>query len=268
MFDIASKLGLDLTPYLDFDKYQVNEILNGMVSQIDYKIYAKPEISAWQMEALRKCLELGYDVNVDESWIQLRKKYLSRDILVAKRRERDLWVKRGVVVGINLNNYSLWQLRCIWWGVKLGLDIAPLLNPQLGSAKSVLLLENMIDCIHNTDVDYTKYHIDTLRLMRKVALDGDDPNYLRIAHIQPSKANILYEGRKHGIDMVPYFEDFDSCQMDMILYGLINDLDISKYTYKNYESRKMQAIITFLEKGIDTSWVDESTPWFDSRFRG
>lgn len=66
ILDVISKEGVQaLDPYMkDFTAAQLGEIALGMVENVDYTVYAKPELEVRQMRAIRMGLREGMDMTV------------------------------------------------------------------------------------------------------------------------------------------------------------------------------------------------------------
>lgn len=265
MKKFASKLGYDLSDYDGYNTAQLREILNGMISMVDYNYYADINIPAYMMKAIRKCLEVNANPENYKNWIDLRRLYKSRDINYTKYREKMLWEAKGVKFSCNYVRFNIWQLRFIWIGKSLGLDTSPLEDFRLGPEKAKLILLDLIDNIKLADVDYLKFSADQLDIIDKVIREGKDPSIFYARDYPASKMCVLKDALNQGIDLSEYANDYDSCQMEQILYGKLHNLDLSKYCYSNYSARKMQSIIKAMEAGSDISYVDENTYWFDIR---
>lgn len=263
MYKLARKLGFDLSEYQGYEYNQLKEILHGMISQVDYTVYAKPGINYYQMNAIRKCLELDFPVTSSDKWVSLRNLYKSRSVNYTKYREKLIWEKNGIKLGFNYVKYSIWQLRCIWFCKKLNIDYTPLLDCNLGSEKAVMIFLDLIDGIYCSKLDYSKYTVGQLKIIRELLKDNKDITFICDPRITSSKMDILVNGRNSGYDLTPYVMEYDSCQLEQILNGLKADIPLKIFCKPKYDARKMQQIIKEVVAGNDVSWVDDDTYWFD-----
>ena len=263
MYDLARKLGFDLSEYEGYEYKQLKEILHGMISQVDYKIYAKPDVPYYQMNAVRKCLELDLQVTADDNWISLRNLYISRSANYTKYREKLLWEKNGITFNFNYVHYSIWQLRCIWFCKKLGITYVPLLDVKLGSERAVMLFLDLLDNLYQPGINYSRYSVEQLKIIRKLLRDNKDAAFICDPHITPSKMDVLVAGKESGYDLTPYVMEYDSCQLDQILRGFKLGIPFELFGKPNYDARKMQYIINEVVSGNDVTWVDDSTYWFN-----
>lgn len=64
---------------------------------------------------------------------------------------------------------------------------------------------------------------------------------------------IIAEALENKVNILPYVEGFSSAQLSQIMYGLINNVDVSIYAEKYFDEDKMRQIRLGLESGVDVS---------------
>ena len=65
--------------------------------------------------------------------------------------------------------------------------------------------------------------------------------------------SIIAEALENKVNILPFVEGFSSAQLSQIMYGLINNVDVSIYAEKHFNEDKMREIRLGLESGVDVS---------------
>lgn len=107
-----------------FTKEQIKQLKLGKEAGVHYKIYANPDLSAKQMEMLRKALENGAGPMIKMI------AFPEYDEKVMGRYAADIVMKRDIRPYLN-PRYSVDQVNCLSTAYLLGIDIGNLTDPNL-----------------------------------------------------------------------------------------------------------------------------------------
>ena len=112
-----------------------DEIMLGIINNVDVSVYAKPEYSIAQMRHLRLGLEAGLDVSV----------YANPEYAWEQMREIRLGLEKGLDVSVyakpEYNGYQMYEIRI---GLEAGLDVSVYTNPEYNWEKMEEIRQNLL----------------------------------------------------------------------------------------------------------------------------
>jgi len=254
---------------MEFNYYQIAEILLGNMEGIDTSNYTDPKISYQEMQKIR--LRLVEDKKIKDSWYenfglkQINGKWMSvRNIKPCPISEGNcdkgiqilLGLKKGLDVSIYAKpEFSGLQMQEIRLGLEKGLDVSIYAKPEYSHHQMDKILFGLE---RGLDVSiYAKPEFDCCQMNQIICflVRGFDINKYLDAGITSS--DMLYEagrGLNEGIDLFDYAKQLnDSTQLYEILMGIRKGIDVSVYAKPEFSTDQMCQIRIGLERGLDVS---------------
>lgn len=214
----ASENGINLLDYAkDFSVHQLEALLEGAKHKIDYKMYANRKYSHTQMLTIAQGLLLNLDVS----------HYLDPRFETNQMRV----ILKGLIHDVDVSifaklKYSDAQMHVICKELIDGHDVSKLANHKYSAAMMLNLNEILVykgfDLFKYADAGYTLSQIEQLEhgLRRKVPLD-------------------LFESK-----------DFDHLQMNQIIRGYGEGIDVTQYVSPDISWQEMKRIREKLRKEV------------------
>lgn len=236
-----------------FNRAQLSEIRTGLNRNIDV-YYADPSIKSDKMKVLRHASENG--INLLE--------YV-KDFSVQQLEALLEGAKHNINYHIYANRkYSHTQMLTIAQGLLLNLDVSHYLDPRFETNQMRVILKGLI---HDVDVSIfakLKYSDAQMHVICKELIDGHDVS--RLANHKYSAAMMLNLNEilvYKGFDLFKYADaGYTLSQIEAIEHGLQTKVPLELYESKEFDHLQMDQIIRGYGNGIDvTQYASPDISW-------
>lgn len=236
-----------------FNRAQLSEIRTGLNRNIDV-YYADPSIKSDKMKVLRHASENG--INLLE---------YAKDFSVHQLEALLEGAKHKIDYHIYANRkYSHTQMLTIAQGLLLNLDVSVYLDPRFETNQMRVILKGLI---HDVDVSIfakLKYSDAQMHVICKELIDGHDVS--KLANHKYSAAMMLNLNEilvYNGFDLFKYADaGYTLSQIEQIDHGLQIKAPIELYESKDFDHLQMNQIIRGYGEGIDvTQYASPDISW-------
>lgn len=199
-----------------YDEEQIKFIIKGLQQGYDVSTYADKALTGGQMLVIYEGLAEGIDVTI-----------------------------------YNKPEYSMEQMNVILGGLTAGIDVTAILNPNLDYRQMWELREAIkkgvdISLIAREDFAPSKIH-----LLGEALANG----YTGLEKLLPytwKQLEPIMRGIKHNVNILDYITvEYDCDQINELVEGLLQGLDISLYCNKYISFSKMNVFRRLQTKGVD-----------------
>lgn len=227
-----------------FNRAQLSEIRTGLNRNIDV-YYADPSIKSDKMKVLRHASENG--INLLE---------YAKDFSVQQLEALLEGAKHNINYHIYANRkYSHAQMLTIAQGLLLNLDVSHYLDPRFETNQMRVILKGLI---HDVDVSIfakLKYSDAQMYVICKELIDGHDVS--RLANHKYSAAMMLNLNEilvYKGFDLFKYADaGYALSQIEQIEHGLRHKVPLGLFESKDFDHLQMNQIIRGYGEGIDVA---------------
>lgn len=236
-----------------FNRAQLSEIRTGLNRNIDV-YYADPSIKSDKMKVLRHASE--NDINLLE---------YAKDFSVHQLEALLEGAKHNVDYTVYANRkYSHTQMLTIAQGLLLNLDVSHYLDPRFETNQMRVILKGLI---HDVDVSIfakLKYSDAQMHVICKELIDGHDVS--KLANHKYSAAMMLNLNEiliYKGFDLFKYADEgYTLSQIEAIEHGLRNKVPLELFESKDFDHLQMNQIIRGYGEGIDvTQYASPDVSW-------
>lgn len=236
-----------------FNRAQLSEIRTGLNRNIDV-YYADPSIKSDKMNVLRHASENG--INLLE---------YAKDFSVQQLEALLEGAKHNINYQIYANRkYSHTQMLTIAQGLLLNLDVSAYLDPRFETNQMRVILRGLI---HDVDVSIfakLKYSDAQMHVICKELIDGHDVS--KLANHKYSAAMMLNLNEilvYKGFDLSKYADaGYTLSQIEQIEHGLRRKVPLDLFESKDFDHLQMNQIIRGYGEGIDvTQYASPDISW-------
>lgn len=236
-----------------FNRAQLSEIRTGLNRNIDV-YYADPSIKSDKMNVLRHASENG--INLLE---------YAKDFSVLQLEALLEGAKHKIDYHIYANRkYSHTQMLTIAQGLLLNLDVSAYLDPRFETNQMRIILKGLI---HDVDVSIfakLKYSDAQMHVICKELIDGH--NVSKLANHKYSAAMVLNLNEilvYKGFDLFKYADaGYTLSQIEQIEHGLRHKVPLGLFESKDFDHLQMNQIIRGHGEGIDvTQYASPDISW-------
>ncbi len=236
-----------------FNRAQLSEIRTGLNRNIDV-YYADPSIKSDKMKVLRHASENG--INLLE---------YAKDFSVQQLEALLEGAKHNINYQIYANRkYSHTQMLTIAQGLLLNLDVSVYLDPRFETNQMRIILKGLI---HDVDVSIfakLKYSDAQMHVICKELIDGH--NVSKLANHKYSAAMMLNLNEilvYKGFDLFKYADaGYTLSQIEQIEHGLRHKVPLGLFESKDFDHLQMNQIIRGYGEGIDvTRYASPDVSW-------
>lgn len=236
-----------------FNRAQLSEIRTGLNRNIDV-YYADPSIKSDKMNVLRHASENG--INLLE---------YAKDFSVQQLEALLEGAKHKIDYHIYANRkYSHTQMLTIAQGLLLNLDVSRYLDPRFETNQMRVILRGLI---HDVDVSIfakLKYSDAQMHVICKELIDGHDVS--KLANHKYSAAMMLNLNEilvYKGFDLFKYADaGYTLSQIEQIEHGLRRKVPLDLFESKDFDHLQMNQIIRGYGEGIDvTQYASPDISW-------
>ena len=236
-----------------FNRAQLSEIRTGLNRNIDV-YYADPSIKSDKMNVLRHASENG--INLLE---------YAKDFSVQQLEALLEGAKHNINYQIYANRkYSHTQMLTIAQGLLLNLDVSAYLDPRFETNQMRVILRGLI---HDVDVSIfakLKYSDAQMHVICKELIDGHDVS--KLANHKYSAAMMLNLNEilvYKGFDLFKYADaGYTLSQIEQIEHGLRRKVPLDLFESKDFDHLQMNQIIRGYGEGIDvTQYASPDISW-------
>lgn len=236
-----------------FNRAQLSEIRAGLNRNIDV-YYADPSIKSDKMKVLRHASENG--INLLE---------YAKDFSVQQLEALLEGAKHNINYQMYTNRkYSHTQMLTIAQGLLLNLDVSVYLDPRFETNQMRVILKGLI---HDVDVSIfakLKYSDAQMHVICKELIDGHDVS--RLANHKYSAAMMLNLNEilvYKGFDLFKYADaGYTLSQIEQIEHGLRHKVPLGLFESKDFDHLQMNQIIRGYGEGIDvTQYASPDISW-------
>ena len=236
-----------------FNRAQLSEIRTGLNRNIDV-YYADPSIKSEKMKVLRHASENG--INLLEYAKDFSVQQLEALLEGAKHKiDYKLYANR---------KYSHTQMLTIAQGLLLNLDVSHYLDPRFETNQMRIILKGLI---HDVDVSIfakLKYSDTQMYVICKELIDGNDVSKLANHKYSAAMMRTLNEILVYkGFDLFKYADaGYTLSQIEQIEHGLQTKVPLELYESKDFDHLQMNQIIRGYGNGIDvTQYASSDISW-------
>lgn len=236
-----------------FNRAQLSEIRTGLNRNIDV-YYADPSIKSDKMKVLRHASENG--INLLE---------YAKDFSVQQLEALLEGAKHKIDYTMYANRkYSHTQMLTIAQGLLLNLDVSAYLDPRFETNQMRVILKGLV---HDVDVSIfakLKYSDTQMHVICKELIDGHDVS--KLANHKYSAAMMLNLNEilvYKGFDLFKYADaGYTLSQIEQIEHGLRNKVPLELFESKDFDHLQMNQIIRGYGEGIDvTQYASHDISW-------
>ena len=236
-----------------FNRAQLSEIRTGLNRNIDV-YYADPSIKSDKMKVLRHASENG--INLLE---------YAKDFSVQQLEALLEGAKHKIDYKMYANRkYSHTQMLTIAQGLLLNLDVSAYLDPRFETNQMRVILRGLI---HDVDVSIfakLKYSDAQMYVICKELIDGHDVS--KLANHKYSAAMMLNLNEilvYKGFDLFKYADaGYTLSQIEQIEHGLQRKVPLGLFESKDFDHLQMNQIIRGYGEGIDvTQYASPDISW-------
>lgn len=236
-----------------FNRAQLSEIRTGLNRNIDV-YYADPSIKSDKMKVLRHASENG--INLLEYAKDFSAQQLEALLEGAKHKiDYHIYANR---------KYSHTQMLTIAQGLLLNLDVSHYLDSRFETNQMRVILRGLM---HDVDVSIfakLKYSDGQMHVICKELIDGHDVS--KLANHKYSAAMMLNLNEilvYKGFDLFKYADEgYTLSQIEAIEHGLRNKVPLELYASKDFDHLQMNQIIRGHGEGIDvTQYASPDVSW-------
>lgn len=236
-----------------FNRAQLSEIRTGLNRNIDV-YYADPSIKSDKMKVLRHASENG--INLLE---------YAKDFSVQQLEALLEGAKHKIDYKMYANRkYSHTQMLTIAQGLLLNLDVSAYLDPRFETNQTRIILKGLI---HDVDVSIfakLKYSDAQMHVICKELIDGH--NVSKLANHKYSAAMMMNLNEiliYKGFDLFKYADEgYTLSQIEAIEHGLRNNVPLELFESKDFDHLQMNQIIRGYGEGIDvTQYASPDISW-------
>ena len=236
-----------------FNRAQLSEIRTGLNRNIDV-YYADPSIKSDKMNVLRHASENG--INLLE---------YAKDFSVQQLEALLEGAKHKIDYKMYANRkYSHTQMLTIAQGLLLNLDVSHYLDPRFETNQMRVILRGLI---HDVDVSIfakLKYSDAQMHVICKELIDGHDVS--KLANHKYSAAMMLNLNEilvYKGFDLFKYADaGYTLSQIEQIEHGLRRKVPLDLFESKDFDHLQMNQIIRGYGEGIDvTQYASPDISW-------
>lgn len=236
-----------------FNRAQLSEIRTGLNRNIDVS-YADPSIKSDKMKVLRHASENG--INLLE---------YAKDFSVQQLEALLEGAKHKIDYHIYANRkYSHTQMLTIAQGLLLNLDVSHYLDPRFETNQMRVILKGLI---HDVDVSIfakLKYSDTQMHVICKELIDGH--NVSKLANHKYSAAMMLNLNEilvYKGFDLFKYADaGYTLSQIEQLEHGLRRKVPLDLFESKDFDHLQMNQIIRGYGEGIDvTQYASPDISW-------
>lgn len=236
-----------------FNRAQLSEIRTGLNRNIDV-YYADPSIKSDKMKVLRHASENG--INLLE---------YAKDFSVQQLEALLEGAKHKIDYKMYANRkYSHTQMLTIAQGLLLNLDVSVYLDPRFETNQMRIILKGLI---HDVDVSIfakLKYSDAQMHVICKELIDGH--NVSKLANHKYSAAMMLNLNEilvYKGFDLFKYADaGYTLSQIEQIEHGLRRKVPLDLFESKDFDHLQMNQIIRGYGEGIDvTRYASPDISW-------
>lgn len=236
-----------------FNRAQLSEIRTGLNRNIDV-YYADPSITSDKMKVLRHSSENG--INLLE---------YAKDFSVQQLEALLEGAKHKIDYRVYANRkYSHTQMLTIAQGLLLNLDVSHYLDPRFETNQMRVILKGLI---HDVDVSIfakLKYSDAQMHVICKELIDGHDVS--KLANHKYSAAMMLNLNEilvYKGFDLFKYADaGYTLSQIEQLEHGLRRKVPLGLFESKDFDHLQMNQIIRGYGEGIDvTQYASPDVSW-------
>lgn len=236
-----------------FNRAQLSEIRTGLNRNIDV-YYADPSIKSDKMKVLRHASENG--VNLLE---------YAKDFSVQQLEALLEGAKHNIEYQIYANRkYSHTQMLTIAQGLLLNLDVSHYLDPRFDTNQMRVILRGLMHDVNVSIFAKLKFSDGQMHVICKELIDGHDVS--KLANHKYSAAMMLNLNEilvYKGFDLFKYADEgYTLSQIEQIERGLKNKVPLELFESKDFDHLQMNQIIRGHGDGIDvTQYASPDISW-------
>ena len=202
-----------------YTKEQIIQLNLGYTKGLNFKLYAKPALSARQMRLTREALEKGWDATYYAHRVYNRQTLAQIDAAIAKDIDLGPWLKRGL---------SAKRLEQVRLGLEQGLDVS--LYDKESSIEGMIRKRKLMSMgMKGTSYLDKGFSLEQLQVLRKAI--GAKVNVNKVAKLEYSAAEMrcITEALKRHLSIKPYTipGKFTDQQYDALRMCMKKGLDAS-----------------------------------------
>lgn len=227
----------------NFNEEQLYEIEQGIDSNVDVTVYAKPEFEADQMEQIRMGMEDKSDVSI----------YAKPEFDPEQMEIIRLGLEEGIDASIYANpQFDVEQMQQIKWGLEENLDVSVYADPKFNDEQMSQILTGLevgldVDIYAEPEFDWQQ-----MKQIREGLEKGLNVSHYADAIFDHYQMEEIRAGLEAKLDVTAYADPkYDANQMAQIAIGLDDKLDIHMYANPEFNASQMREIRLGLEQGID-----------------
>ncbi|MBO5071679.1 MAG: DUF1738 domain-containing protein [Eubacterium sp.] len=259
----------------EFSREQQEEIRLGQDYGLDVNIYARSELTANQMNEIRKGLEKEQTTTAERKMIEMDKfnEMQQNQIQLGLEKGLDVSVyadpkfngdqmsaiRNGLELEVDVSKYAdpkydFEQMMQIHFGLEFGVDVSVYAEPKFNADQMREIrwgLQKELDVSAYADPKFSHEQMSEIRWGLQEGLDARiyaDPRF------DLEQIKEIQKGLEQGLDVSKYADPkYDFEQMMQIHFGLEDGADVSVYADPNYNPDQMSAIRWGLHDGLDVS---------------
>ena len=240
-----------------FNRAQLSEIRTGLNRNVDV-YYADPSITSDKMKVLRHASEHG--VNLLE---------YAKDFTTHQLEALLEGAKHNINYQIYANRkYNYTQMLTIAQGLLLNLDVTYYLDHRFDTNQMKVILKGLV---HDVDVSIfakLKYSDTQMHIICEELIRGNDVSRITNHNYSAAMMRTLNEILIYkGFDLFQYADaGYTLSQIEQIEHGLQIKAPIELYKSKDFDHLQMNQIIRGYANGIDvTQYASPDVPWIEMK---